>query len=204
MTTLRPAPVPAAVEAEMWEQDGLNTATHGQARAKREGSELDELAFTYLAHAGGTLLRTHFKIGPVSVDALVAGTNQRRFWVLAHGNVDADSTAKQPGLRRTDTTRKIIGDAAVLAPHADPLPVLVITSHLPTRNRADKAARDWLTALAPFVHDVISIHHDLRGFQRLRRHFTDDQPATPGRAEEWVEGPWNQLSLTSLEGWADA
>ncbi len=83
MTTLRPAPVPAAVEAQMWEQDGLNTATHGQARAKREGSELDELAFTYLTQAGGTLLKTHFKIGPVSVDALVAGTNQRLPFAVA-------------------------------------------------------------------------------------------------------------------------
>jgi hypothetical protein len=202
VTTLPPAP--AADETAMWEQDGLDSATHGQARAKREGTDLDELAFTHLEQAGATILKTHFKVGAVSVDALVVGPNQRQFWVLAHGNVDVDSSAKQPGLRRTDTTRKVIGDAAVLARKADPLAVLVVTSHLPTRNRADKAARAWLEELAPFVHDVVSIHSDLRGFQRLRRHLTEDQPATRGRAGEWVEGPWNQLSLTSLEGWDHA
>jgi hypothetical protein len=201
MTTLRPAP--AANEPAMWEQDGLDSASHGQARARREGSEFDELAFDHLEQADGTLLKTHLKVGPVSVDALVAGPNKRRFWILAHGNVDVDTTATLPGLRRTDTTRKVTGDAAVLAQQPEPLPVLVITSHLPTRTRADKAARDWLIALAPFVHDVISIH-DLRSFQRLRRHLADDQAATPGRAGEWVEGPWNQLSLTSLEGWDHA
>jgi hypothetical protein len=202
--------VPAAGEAgDRFEMPEVSAARQGQARARREGSEFDELAYGYLEQAGGHILDVHVRLGArtrsaVVVDAIAQGDNGQRWWVLAHGNVDADTTALKPGLRRTDTIRKAGFSAAVLTQRPDALPVLVLTSHLPRRSAADQAARATLAEAAGFVFDVISIH-DLRSFHRLRTHLHGPIPARRGRPDEWIDGPRDtQLSLTALEGWGDA
>jgi hypothetical protein len=182
-----------------FEQPEATSASRGQARARREGNEVDELAFGYIETAGGRILDVRVRRGAetndaVTIDAVAEGANGSRWWVLAHGNVDVDTTADHPGLRRTDTIRKAGFSAAVLGRRPDPLPILVITSHLPTRTRADKAARSYLAELAPFVWDVIGLH-DLRSYHRLRHHLTDPGPRRRGTPQEWVEGPWSQPPL---------
>ena len=143
------APRTGAAEAAMWEQDGLDTATHGQARAKREGSELDELAFTHLDQAGGTLLKTHFKVGAVSVDAARrSARTSARFWVLAHGNVDVDRPPRAgsaPHRHHAQGHRRRRRPARPGRPPA----AAGLTSHLPVHaGPRHKAARCWLTGAA--------------------------------------------------------
>jgi hypothetical protein len=203
--------VPAGDEAASgrFEQPEVSAASSGQARARREGSEFDELAYSYLEHAGGRILDVHVRLGArtrsaVVVDAVARGGNGQLWWVLAHGNVDVDTTALKPGLRRTDTIRKAGFSAAVLAQRPDALPVVVLTSHLPRRTAADQAARASLTEAGAFVFDVLSIH-DLRSFQRLRGHLHGPLPARRGQPTEWVDGPRaQQLDLTTIDGWGDA
>jgi hypothetical protein len=193
----------AADHAEPWEDPTLGAAVHGQARARREGADFDELAYQYLEQAGGRLVKTRHRVGAVTVDAVVEGAGGAQFWVLAHGNVDVDSHATLPGLRRTDTIRKAGCSAAVLAGKLGALPVLLITSHLPTEN--DRAARDWLGELSHVLFDVISIYDDLRGFHRLRGHLVGPAPsARCGAAGEWVAAAGTQLSMDNLSGWRDA
>jgi hypothetical protein len=177
----------------------VTSASRGQSRARREGSEFDELAFDHIEAAGGRILDVRVRLGAestdaVTIDAAVEGANGSRWWVLAHGNIDVDTTADQPGLRRTDTIRKAGFSAAVLGRRPDPLPILVVTSHLPTRTRADKAARSYLAELAPFVWDVIGLH-DLRSYHRLRDHLTSPRPSRRGTPQEWIEGPRTQPGL---------
>lgn len=160
------------------------TAAEGQARARREGADFDELAIDYVRSAGGEIVRRRHLIDVVGVDATVRGPNRNEFWVLAHGNVDVDSHSKLPGFRRTDTIRKAASSAVLLGEELDRRPILVVTSHLPTRR--DHAAARWLERFRAVFFDVVAVYGDLAGFHRLQHYFTaEPAPSAP------LPAPWH-------------
>ncbi|MDO8392466.1 MAG: hypothetical protein Q7V57_18485 [Actinomycetota bacterium] len=186
-------------------------AAAGQARARREGNEFDQLAFEYVKGAGATIAATGLRIdGQVTVDARLVGANGQSFWMLGHGNLD--DTGDKPGLQRTDTVLKTIGAAYILSRKLDRLPVLLVTSHLP---KPTSAAGRQLSAAASLFFDVIATTGDLEGFHRLQNHFCVAPPVAPLNAPWMTSGdrprstspkrtrPVGQMSLTS-EGDDDA
>ena len=78
--------------------DPADIAADGQARARCVGADHDEIAFRHLREQGATILCCQHQVGVVTVDADVRGANGAEYRVLAHGNVDPDTTAKLPGL----------------------------------------------------------------------------------------------------------
>lgn len=186
------------VDDELYEDLGPDSAADAQARAGREGSEFDRLAIDWVREAGAQIRHGRRRVGVVTVDARLCGPNGREFWLLAHGNVDVDSHSHLPGMVRTDTTRKIGFDTVLLAEGPDPLPVLVVTSHLPDDRH--RVAQQWVSELAGRVVDVVARYGDLAGFQRLRHHFHDPDPieVTPAMWRPTAEG---QRSLMDMPGW---
>ena len=159
-------------------------AAAGQARARREGNEFDQLAFEYVKSAGATIAATGLRIeGQVTVDARLVGANGKSFWMLGHGNLD--DIGDKPGLQRTDTVLKTIGAAYILSRKVDHLPVLLVTSHLP---KPTSAAGRQLSAAADLFFDVIATTGDLDGFHRLQSHFGDSRPVAPSTAPWMISG----------------
>ncbi len=70
------------------------------------------------------------------------------------------------------------------------LPIILITSDLPKRSTR---AGHYLAALSDDLWDVVSYRSDLKGFQRLRAHFTapieNVPPTAPWRAPEKISSP---------------
>ena len=163
-------------DLEPYEGDLGNLATAGQARAVTVGAEFKDLAREWLLKAGAVFLRDQHMIGPYRVEGVIYGANQQQFIVLAHGVVDDGPRA---GLRRTDTIRKT-GFDAIMIQERRPLPVLVITSHLPTSGVPAELLADW----APHIWDVFATTGDLAGFTRLRRYLHEDP------CPEKLPAPW--------------
>lgn len=178
--------LPASAGVEPFEERDLKRRTNFQSRAPRSGADFKAMALVYLQKAGATIVRTDFEIDGLPVDALISGPNGREFLVLARGT---PSESKQSGLRRTDTVEKM-GFMAMQLARAQQLPVLVVTSDIPTRSTK---AGIYLAALDTDVWDVIGYRGDFRGFQRLQRHLTDPSdaqpPAAPWRTPEQEEAP---------------
>lgn len=191
---------PPAIAVEPYEDETLSSALEGQARARHEGAMFDDLAFEFLETAGCEVVAGRHRVGVVQVDGRIRGTNGSLFWVLAHGNVDHDSRATLPGLRRTDTIRKAAHSAIMLARQPAPIPVLLITSHLPD---PPGQPHRLLAAHRDDFFDVVSINGDLAGFHRLQRALTT-RPIPTGRGPaEWADG-FVQLEFGFQQGDGDA
>jgi hypothetical protein len=129
------------------------------------------------------------------VDAKVSGSNGRTFLVLARGTPDEQDRGV---LRRTDSVEKA-GFMAMQLARRQALPIILITSDLPKRSTR---AGQYLAALSDDLWDVVSYRADLKGFQRLRAHFTatieDVPPAAPWRTPEEITCP-HPFDLTSSD-----
>lgn len=155
--------LPTGVGGEPFEESNLRRRTSFQSRAARSGADFKAMTIARIREAGGTIERTDFEIGGFPIDALISGTNGRRFLVLARGTPEEYS---QSGLRRTDTVEKT-GYMAMQLARRQHLSILVITSDLPERSTK---AGHYLAALSDDVVDVIGYRADFRGYQRLREH----------------------------------
>ena len=173
--------VPVGAGGEPFEEPDLRHRANFQSRAPRSGADFKSMALARLREAGATIERVNFRIEGFPVDAQVSGTNGRTFLVLARGTPDEQDRG---ALRRTDTVEKAGFMAMQLARH-QPLPIILITSDLPKRSTR---AGLYLAALSHDVWDVVSDRADLKGFQRLRAHFTapfeEVPPAAPWRSPE--------------------
>ncbi len=170
---------------EPFEADGLRQQTGFQSRAPRAGADFKQMAIRRLIEAGGTIERHDFELDDIPVDALVSGPNGRRFLVIARGTPDEHG---QSGIRKTDTLEKA-GFRAVMLARSQDLPILLLTSDLPTR--ASKAGR-YLAKLDGDVWDVLSYRADLKGFHRLQRAFggpVDSMPPAATWREPLESGP---------------
>lgn len=197
--TIHAVPMPE-LPGDVYEDPAVTSAADGQARARREGHDFDEIAYLRLEHAGATFLKHRHQIaGVIPVDALVQGHNGNTFRVLANGVVDTHTSSKLPGLRRTDTIRKIISSVMLLAQETHPVPVLILTSHLPEKR--DRAAGEWLTKMRPYVFDVISINSGLSEFHRLQRYLCDTPAPTEPEPADWAAPSWHQMTLDGTPDW---
>ncbi len=163
-----------------------------QGRAPREGAEFDELALAYLERAGATITQRGGKLAGISIDALVRGTNGKVFCVLAHGNLD---DGRRPGLRRTDTVRKVGDSAFLLAQDRHAPPLLVLTSHLPAHGGRSRQAAFLLSRHRRVIFDVVATTGDLAGFQRLGRYLTARPAPSLPEPAPWRYVPDEQLQL---------
>ena len=162
---------------EPYEGDLADSGAEFQSLASRSGAEFKHMTGDLLRDADATILVAGRKLGPYNLDFVIVGRNSQRYVVLAHGTPDGGARA---GLRRTDTVKKLGFDAMQLA-RAQELPILVVTSHLPS---AGTAAARYLRDLADDIREVIALRGDLGGRRRLLRHL-HDRPA-PGV----LEAPW--------------
>jgi hypothetical protein len=171
--------LPAEAGQEPFEAPDLNRHANFQSRAPRAGADFKSMALSRLREAGATIDRGKFQIDCFPVDAQVSGSNGRPFLVLARGTPDEQDRG---ALRRTDTVEKA-GFIAMQLARRRHLPIILITSDLPKRSTK---AGHYLAALSDDLWDVVSYRADLRGFQRLRSHFTapieNVPPAAPWRA----------------------
>ena len=185
--------VPAGAGQEPFEEPDLRRRANFQSRAPRSGADFKAMAIGRLKEAGATIEEVNFRIEGFPVDAQVSGSNGRKFLVLARGTPDEQDRG---ALRRTDTVEKAGFMAMQLARH-QPLPIILITSDLPRRSTK---AGHYLAALADDLWDVVSYRADLKGFQRLRAHFTAPiekvPPDAPWRAPEKI-GPPTQFNEPS-------
>ena len=144
------------------------------------------MAIARLKEAGATIEKVNFRIEGLPVDAQVSGSNGRPFLVLARGTPDEQDRG---ALRRTDTVEKA-GFMVMQLSRRQALPIILITSDLPKRSTR---AGHYLAALSDDLWDVVSYRADLKGFQRLRVHFTAPiekvPPAAPWRAPEKIGSP---------------
>jgi hypothetical protein len=169
-----------------FEEKDLRRRTDFQSRASRSGADFKAMALSRLRSAGATITRADFEIDGFPVDAEVSGPNGRRFLVLARGTPDEGS---QSGIRRTDTIEKV-GFRAMQLARRQPLAILIVTSDLPPRSAKPGV---YLASLADDVFDVVSYRGDLRGFQRLQRHFDGPADAAPPAA------PWRAAEATAQQ-----
>src|SRR5581483_9045469 len=112
-------------------------------------------------------------IGGYQFDAIVEGVSGARFLVAAHGSPDR-TVRTQAGMRRQDTALKFGFRALIAARRADALPLLLLTSHMPTPElSAARILRDLDREGA--LWDAIQVP-DFEGFRRLQAYFG---PAAP-------------------------
>ncbi len=154
MTQLAPA-----VSQEPFEDLPTESAWFNR-RCRATGADFTEEALQYLQAAGATVERRGGKVAGIQIGAVVRGANGRRFVVLAHGTLDPGSRA---GFKRSDTVKKAGFDAVMLRRQGS-LPVVMVTSHLPTAG----ACANYLAKLQPDVADIVATEGDLAGFHRLR------------------------------------
>lgn len=102
------------------------------------------MAIARLTEAGAGIERVDFAVKGFPVDALIAGSNGRRFLILARGTPEEQRFS---GLRRTDTVQKV-GYVAMQLARRQALPILLFTSDLPAVST--KTAR-YLAALSEDV-----------------------------------------------------
>jgi hypothetical protein len=167
-------------QEEPYEGDLPSQGAAFQARASAEGADYKWIAFEFLELAGAKVERIHH-FASIPVDAIVTGSNGRRFLVAAHGTIDDHA---QSGLRRVETVHKA-GHRAFLLPEDAP-PLIVLTSHLP---RAGTQPAIYLARSATRIFDVIATKGDLRGFTRLQTYLSQEPPL-----EVPLEGAWRVLA----------
>ena len=172
-------------------------ARNFQSRAPRSGADFKAMAIARLKEAGAIIGKVNFRIEGFPVDAQVSGSNGRPFLVLARGTPDEQDPS---ALRRTDTVEKA-GFMAMQLARRQALPIILITSDLPKRSTR---AGHYLAALSDDLWDVVSYRADLKGFQRLRVHFTAPMekvpPAAPWRAPVGISSPTLLSEISDVDG----
>lgn len=87
--------LPIDAGGEPFEHRELRRRTDFQSRASRAGADFKTMALSRLREAGAEIERSNFEIDGFPVDALVHGSNGRRFLVLARGT-PAEQKASGP------------------------------------------------------------------------------------------------------------
>ena len=156
------------------------------ARCRATGADFTEVALERLEAAGATVEQRGGRVAGIQVGAIVAGHDGRRYVVLAHGTLDPGS---QAGLKRSDTVKKLGFDAIMLR-RSGALPVLVLTSHLPTGG----VVAAHLARLSDDVVDVVATAGDLAGYHRLQVRFGVGRSRPAASPPAW-RTPGSQLEL---------
>lgn len=164
---------------------------HFNRRCRAISADFTEVALRLLEAAGATVEQRGGRVAEIQVGAIVRAGGTR-YIVLAHGTLDP---GPQAGLKRSDTLKKVGYDAVMLGRHGA-LPILIVTSHLPTRGRC----ATHLARIRPDVLDVVATEGDLAGFQRLRALFgAGPEQRLAGSPPAW-RTPNDQLQLFGPDG----
>jgi hypothetical protein len=101
-----------------------------QAAASRQGSAFEETVVNLLQIEGWTIEDRNYREPIIDVEIDIVATDPRgqRWWVECKGSWESPT---RNGLQRTDTLKKAIANGALLRLLEDPLPYMVITSHVP-------------------------------------------------------------------------
>ncbi len=126
-------------------------------RALREGWTAGKLARLALERAGFVDIREKVKVPAAGVQvAFTARSSDDRLWRFL---VAGSNGGHRPGLRRSEVVWRTLGEAAALH-HADPAPLVVLTTGLPARNSSlGKAVRAATGDERP-IGDVVDLLAD--------------------------------------------
>jgi Holliday junction resolvase-like predicted endonuclease len=116
-----------------------------QANAGIQGRVFEDAVVAMLSATGWTILGRRW-IEPstgVEVDIVAADPTGRRWWIECKGSWLSESGRN--GCLRTDTVKKFIGSAAILAQAETRAPYLLVTSHLPTEGTRSRLWLDLAT-----------------------------------------------------------
>lgn len=100
-----------------------------QRRASKDGEEFERIVERLLQAEGWTIEERHARVAGVEVDFIATDSLGERWWVECKGSWEG----RTPGSKRGDTVKKAVGVAWYLSVLPDPLPYLLVTSHLPER-----------------------------------------------------------------------
>jgi site-specific DNA-methyltransferase (adenine-specific) len=125
------------------------------ARAVREGRTAKELALVVLERCGFTDVRADVRYPALGVEvSFVARDATGGDWAF---DVSGGFTTTTAGLKRADTLWKALGKAAVLHEARRDVPLVLLTTDLPTRgSAADAALRALLGPESP-IRDVVDL-----------------------------------------------
>lgn len=138
------------------ELDAVSAAEAFQARGVAQGRQFDEQARLVLRGLGFAVNEKPFTVPELGVefDAEIRSKGGKVYWCEFKGSW----YGTRPGLRRTDTAKKALADAALahVAPGDYP-PIIVLTTHLPpagsSGDRMLRVARE-----SGVVSDVICVN----------------------------------------------
>lgn len=143
-----------------------------QRRAVREGKAAKDLAELVLTKAGFQSLRPNVRF-PEGVEINFEARDQLgKLWFF---DVSGGFTSTRPGLRRTDTMWKALGKAAVLHEVQPSVPLVLLTTHVPTGGRAGESALAVLSGPDKPIYDVIELL-DEAAFGRLCSYASGGRP----------------------------
>ena len=126
-----------------------------QARAVREGRTAKELALLVLGQCGFADVRTDVRYPASGVDVtFVAHDAAGAEWAF---DVSGGFTTTRAGLKRTDTLWKALGKAAVLHQARPGVPLVLLTTDVPTAGSAGDAALRAVLGPGKAVHDVVEL-----------------------------------------------
>lgn len=137
--------------------------TNFQASASRQGAQFRDQCNDLLAGLGFALHGSANLDGiGVELDQVATSPSGALIWFEYKGSVQGD----RPGLIRTDTLKKAIANGALLRAHDNPMPYVVLTSHVPVAG-AGKAMLDAAMRLG-FFADVVCVY-DPAAQRRLKQ-----------------------------------
>ncbi|HEX4979098.1 MAG TPA: site-specific DNA-methyltransferase [Acidimicrobiales bacterium] len=135
----------------------------GVEAAAREGRQAKDLAGALLESCGFLDIRRDVRVSGLGSDiSFLAADRSGGEWAF---DVTGGFTTTAAGLRRADTLWKAIGRAAVLHARRGELPLVLLTTHLPSRGSAASMALDSVRGAGLPVFDVVELlnpHHHRR------------------------------------------
>jgi site-specific DNA-methyltransferase (adenine-specific) len=183
----RPEPVRVAIEAPL-----PDPHENFQARATQEGKTAQAIALRVIEEAGFAVVKRDYKVRGtgVTVNALAEDAEGRQWFF----DVTGAFTTTRGGLIRTDTLWKCLGRAHVIQNKVngelnEPVPLIFLTSHLPTKGSAGDTA---LHAAGPTAFFDAMEMYDADGFARLQAY------AAGGHHDRPVAGFWTDAEIARL------
>jgi len=143
------------------------------ARSVREGRQARDIAEAVLTSCGFTNIRVDAKLRGLGIDLhFIADDQTGGSWAF---DVSGSFSAGQSGLRRSDTLWKALGKAAVLHESDQQLPLVLLSTSVPTKGSAGLAALKVVRGPGKAVYDVVQLL-DPADHERLRSYALEGRP----------------------------
>lgn len=177
-------------QTSLFQTDPFAGAGQFQARGPLQGRIAMERATRLLEDAGFQDIQPRMRLGTLGVEAnLVARDRNGDRWFF---EVTGALEGRRPGLRRSDTVRKIISTATLLTSGGF-RPFVVLASHLPREETVSDRMLRWLGPQVFF--DIVQIG-SIDGARRLEKYAS--QGTTNGPGSGW----WSDSELLEADSLA--